>query len=118
MYQFLPIVLPLANTIKSSYAKLIDGIKYHMTDMVPILYQEDLIGEETRDRAMLPVLSPAAKAAEVVNAMQASIKNDTAKFSSLLKVLRSSSVLCYLADVLETQQSKSGEYIFSDLMYF
>ena len=113
MFQMLPI---LAKTIKSNYARLIDGIKHHMTDIVPVLYQEDLIGEETRDRAMLLALTPAAKAMEVVNAMQASIKNDIGKFNSLLKALRSTSALCYLADVLETQQSKSGEYMFSSLV--
>ena len=83
-----------------------------MTDIVPLLYQEDLIGEETRDRAMLSGLTPAEKAAAVINTLQAGIKNDIGKFNSLLKALRSSSALCYLADILETQHSKSGEYMF------
>ena len=108
-----PIVSPLAKAIKSNYARLIEGIKHHTTDLVPVLYQEDLIGEETRDRAtMLSSLTPAEKATEVVNALQAGIKNDCRKFITLLKVLKSSAAWCHLARLLETQQSKSSECTF------
>ena len=104
----LAIVFTLATTIKSNYAKLIDGIKHHLTDIIPVLYQEDLIGEETKHKAKSLVLTPVERAMEVLDAMQARIKSDPIQFCTLLKVLRSKQALCYLTDVLENKQSETG----------
>ena len=60
---------------------------------------------------MLLALTPSDKATEVMNVMQARIESDSKQFNSFVKVLRSNPALCYLADVLETQQSESGACI-------
>ena len=108
-FQLLPSTL--AKAIKSNYARLIDGIKDHLTNLVPLLYQEDLVGEETRERAKVLALTSTQKATEVVDSLQAKIGNEPAQFHTLIRVLRSNPALCYLADILErveTQQSESG----------
>ena len=93
-----------AEAIKSNYTKLIDGIQHELPQLVPALYQEDLIGESTRDRAKLPGLIPKEKATEIVDILQGRIKNEPNEFHRLIKVLRSNPALNYLADQLE----KSG----------
>ena len=111
-------VFTLVTAIKRNYANLIDGIKHHLTDIVPVLYEKDLIGEETKDKAMLLVLTPATKAMEVIDAMQAKIKSDPRQFGTLLNVLRSIPALCYLCDLLEPKQSGSGNSSISHMHVF
>ena len=80
---------------------------------MPVLYQEDLIGEETKEQATMLALTPSQQAAKVVDAIQAKVKNEPSQFSCLIKVLRLNPAVCHLADLLErveTQQSGSGMY--------
>ena len=58
---------------------------------------------------MLMAQIPAAKATEVVNALQAKIKHEPEQFHVLIRVLRSNPALCYLADKLEGIESQQNE---------
>ena len=93
-----------AEAIKSNYTKLIDGIQHELPNLVPVLYQEDLIGEAVRDRAQLLGFTPKEKATVIVDTLLARIKNKPSEFHRLVNVLRLNPALSYLADQLQ----KSG----------
>ena len=80
---------------------MIDGIQHELSSLIPVLYQEDLIGDTIRDTANLVALTPMEKAAKVVDALQARVKNKPSEFHKLVKVLRSNPVLSYLGNHLE-----------------
>ena len=100
----LPPTIAEAEAIKSNYTKLIDGIQHELSNLVPALYQEDLIGKTSKDRAMLLGFTPQEKATVVVDTLLATINNKPSEFHSLVKVLRLNPAVSYLADQLE----KSG----------
>lgn len=95
-------------SLNLNHIKLVEDVQYHLSDIVPKLYERGIIGPLTKDSVLDQTISAYHRAETLLASVAKRIETDSAPpsvFLALIVVLKSFPSLLHLANVLEESHS-------------